>query len=335
VLAGAAFFGHGAAAQTPAPTTAAPADIQAASATSPDDPYERLNRQLYASHNGLDQTFLLPLARVYRALTPGLIGKAIHNMVQNLSEPVVIGNDILQGRVFDTAQETWRLIANSTVGIGGMIDVATPAGAPRRDNDFGITLGRLGAPPGPYLFVPLVGPTTVRDLAGQVVDGFMNPLNYIRFPGRTTLLVTSTVVGGLDLRISSESNLQAILSDAADPYATLRSVYLQNRAAQVEGEPGTPVLPNLDDEPTATPSDAAPAAPSDATPAATPAPTAPDPQSAPASPSAPAAAPTAAPGPSSSLTLPEDEAAMEPMLDDPTAPAAIGLAAATQTTNGG
>ncbi|HUO12278.1 MAG TPA: MlaA family lipoprotein [Caulobacteraceae bacterium] len=225
--------------------------LPAAGRPPPEDPYEAMNRRFYASHNGLDRTIFLPLAKLYRALTPGFIGEAIHNALTNLHEPVIVANDILQGRLGHAAEGVWRLAANSTVGLGGMIDVAAKAGYPHHDNDFGITLGVWGVKPGPYLFVPVLGPTTVRDTVGEIGDIFLNPMLYVRFPGHQTLEITTPIVSGLDTRYRAEPELEAVLSEATDPYATLRSVYLQNRGAMVRGENATPALPPMDELPSA------------------------------------------------------------------------------------
>ena len=248
-----------------------------AHAQTPDDPYERMNRRFYASATYADRRFFLPLARFYHLLTPGPIGIAIHNMVTNLSEPVIVANDILQFRGRAAGRDFVRLAANTTAGIGGMIDVAAPQGLPHHDNDFGITLGVWGLRPGPYLFLPFLGPSTVRDAIGMAGDAAMNPLNYVRFPGRLTLEVSSGVVGGLDKRLSSQADLDALTGDATDPYATLRSVYLQSREAAVRGEDAPPVLPPIDEpEPSVAPtSSAAPEPGADAAPISTAAPAAP------------------------------------------------------------
>jgi len=218
-----------------------------ARAQTPDDPYEGMNRRFYASAMQVDERYFRPLVRVYHALTPGLIGRAIHNMITNLGEPVVIVNDVLQARLHAAAHDTVRLAANTTFGIGGMIDMAGKNGLPHHDNDFGITLGVWGVNTGPYLFVPFMGPSTVRDSIGMGVDVLLNPLTYIRFPGRLTLQYTTAVVGTLDKRLNSRADLDAITADAADPYATLRSVYLQSREAEVRGESAAPELPPIDD----------------------------------------------------------------------------------------
>jgi len=233
-----------------------------ARAQTPGDPYEALNRRFYAGAIHVDQTYFRPLVRIYQALTPGPIGIAIHNMLVNIGEPVAIIDDALQARPRPFARDTVRLVVNTTAGIGGMIDVAGMHGLPHHDNDFGVTLGVWGVRPGPYLFVPLLGPSTVRDSIGAGVDVLLNPFTYLRFPGRLTLQYSTLVVGTLDRRASTQGQLEAITADAADPYATLRSVYLQSREAQVRGDDAAPVLPPLDDpEPTSAPPPATDAAP--------------------------------------------------------------------------
>jgi phospholipid-binding lipoprotein MlaA len=237
-----------------------------------EDPFERLNRRIYDSSSGADTRFFLPAAKFYRRLTPGPIGSAIHNVIVNLSEPVVIANDLLQARFKSAGRDLLRLTANSLAGFGGLMDVATPAGLPHNDNDFGVTLGVWGVRPGPYLFLPLLGPSTVRDAIGKGVDIAADPLNFMRFPGRLTLQVSTSVVGALDDRIRAQSDMDALLSGAADPYATLRSVYLQSREAQVRGGGAAPVLPDMDEGPPApAPGPTSSAAPMPAAPAAAPA----------------------------------------------------------------
>jgi len=218
-----------------------------ARAQTPDDPYEGMNRHFFASAMHLNERYFGPLARLYHALTPGLIGVAIHNMITNLSEPVVVINDVLQARLKAAGRDTVRLAANTSLGIGGMIDLAGKEGMPHHDNDFGVTLGVWGVKPGPYLFLPLMGPSTVRDSIGMGVDVLLSPFTYLRFPGRLTLQYSTAIVGTFDRRENSQGQLEALTADAADPYATLRSVYLQSREAQVRGEDAAPVLPPIDE----------------------------------------------------------------------------------------
>ena len=158
----------------------------------------------------LDQRYFLPVTRLYQSLTPGVMGLAIHNFVTNLSEPVVIGNDLLQLRLRRGADDFARMVTNTTFGIGGLIDLAKRQGLPHRDNDFGVTLGRLGVKPGAYLFLPLLGPSDARDAIGMGVDALMSPLTWVHFPGHFTVEVTTTVAGAIDSRSRSQDQLEAI-----------------------------------------------------------------------------------------------------------------------------
>lgn len=217
--------------------------------STPADPWERLNRRDYAIEGSLDRHVIGPAARFYHKVTPGPIGRGIHNVLVNLSEPVVIMNDVLQLRFKRAGESLVRLVTNSTVGLAGLFDVAGSAGLPHHDNEFGVTLGRYGVPSGPYLYVPLVGPSTVRDLLGAGIDLVMNPLYWLAYPDRTEVGISQTTVGGLDLRVTTGPQLNALLNGAVDPYATLRSVYLQNKKGEIEGEGVPPELPSFDEPP--------------------------------------------------------------------------------------
>jgi phospholipid-binding lipoprotein MlaA len=225
--------------QAPPPATA--------SATARVDPWERLNRFNYAVENGLDKHIIGPLAHVFRALTPGPIGKGLHNALVNLTEPSVLINDVLQLRLKRASVTVRRFVTNSTIGVAGLIDVAAKLGLPHHDNEFGVTLGRYGFYSGPYMFLPLGGPTTVRDLVGSGVDLLLDPFHWIRYAGVAEVSTVRVVVGGLDTRNVTEAELNALLSDATDPYATLRSVYLQNKQSEIQGEEAAPLdLPSFD-----------------------------------------------------------------------------------------
>ena len=231
------------------------------------DPWEPLNRRGYAINGSLDKAVIRPLALLSGQLTPGPIGKGLRNAVTNLSEPVVAFNDLAQLRVGKATQSLGRLVVNSTLGLLGTVDVAGHNGVKHHDNTFGDTLGRYGVGPGPYLFLPLLGPSDVRDLFGIVVDGAVDPLTWARFPYHTDLAIGRLVIGGLAMRAGADSDLQTLLQDAADPYATLRSTYLQSRQGEIEGSRALPALPDIDSSPG--PEDAPPSAdapPTDAPP---------------------------------------------------------------------
>lgn len=223
--------------------------VRVVAAASPDDPYERQNRKNYAFNEKLDRRIIWPLARVYARLTPGAIGRGLHNFFVNLTEPVVFINDVLQARIGRAGNTLVRFTLNTTFGVAGVVDVASRAGVPHHDNDFGVTLGRYGVKPGPYLYIPVVGPSTVRDAFGSVVNIAIDPIKWARFQDGFTVGAVRTVGSGLDTRTAAEPELNALLGQAADPYATLRSAYLQNRQSLVAGQtaPDLNALPSFDD----------------------------------------------------------------------------------------
>jgi phospholipid-binding lipoprotein MlaA len=221
-------------------------------ASAPVDPWERQNRRNYAIEGVLDRRVIGPAARLYHKLTPGLIGLGIHNVLVNLSEPVVIINDVLQLRFKRAGVSVTRLVTNSTLGLAGLFDLAGRAGLVHHDNEFGVTLGRYGVTSGPYLYVPLVGPSTARDLVGAGVDLVINPLLLLTYADRTEIGAAEVTVGGLDTRVMTEGQLNALLSGAIDPYATLRSVYLQHKKSEVSGDEVPHDLPSFDEIPPGT-----------------------------------------------------------------------------------
>jgi phospholipid-binding lipoprotein MlaA len=212
------------------------------------DPWEGFNRRIFAFNQRFDRAVLLPLSRLIGGLTPGPIGRAVHNFVVNLKEPVVIVNDLLQARPLPAVKSAVRLVVNTTAGGLGAIDVAKAMGIPAHNNGFGDTLGRWGATPGPYLVVPVLGPATIRDLFGSTVDVATEPAQFISYPYRTWVDIGLSLIGGLNERQEVGKALDALLSGAADPYATLRSSYLQSRESEIRGEKTLPPMPEFEDE---------------------------------------------------------------------------------------
>ncbi len=211
------------------------------------DPWEGFNRRGYAIHQFLDKVLIRPAAMAYRFLTPGPIGAGLHHVIVNLSEPLVFINDLFQLRIHRAAEATARFAVNSTLGVGGLVDIAGKDGVAHHDSTFGDTLGRYGVKPGPYLFIPVLGPSTVRDFLGSGVDAVVDPVHWINYQYRTELSTALTIASGLDLRSRSDDELKALLADAADPYATLRSAYLQSRQGEIDEGRGLPALPDFDD----------------------------------------------------------------------------------------
>ncbi len=249
----------------------------------PNDPWEWLNRRFYKIHRAIDRAILRPAAIAYETVTPKFIRSGVHNFLSNLGEPVVFANDVLQLRMARGARTLGRFAANTTVGVGGLFDPATATGLPHHDNSFGTTLARYGVPSGPYLFLPLFGPSTVRDLIGAGVEFASDPLSFTRYHQLAAFNATTFVVGGLDQRASAESDLQEIDQMGTDSYATLRSLYLQNREAEISDRPiDIQNLPDFDEPATAATTPQTPAAVAAAGPSA-------DPASTPSNADAPAA----------------------------------------------
>jgi phospholipid-binding lipoprotein MlaA len=226
------------------------AQESASPAARPNDPFERLNRGLYAVHRGIDKVILRPVARIYLAIAPKPLRQGLHNVLANLGEPITVVNDLLQLRIGKAASATTRFLANSTVGVLGLVDVAGKSGIPYHSADFGQTLGRYGLPAGPYLFIPVLGPSSLRDLGGRMVDTTVDPVRQVRFDGDDTLRTGRPVLGALDTRAAFDKDLEELDRTATDPYVTLRSAYLQNRQSFVSGgQVDVQSLPSFGPEP--------------------------------------------------------------------------------------
>jgi phospholipid-binding lipoprotein MlaA len=196
----------------------------------PRDRFERVNRRIYSFNSALDRNVARPAAKAYVAATPAPVRTGISNFFGNLGYSKVMLNDLLQGKVKDFFSDTARLVVNTTIGIGGLFDPASQLGLPEHDEDFGQTLGTWGMPSGPFLMLPLFGPSTVRDTAGLVADRFSEPDTYLvdTWHGRIGLTVGSL----LDSR-ASLLGTDEMLAQSFDPYAFMRNAYLQRRDYQV------------------------------------------------------------------------------------------------------
>ena len=228
----------------------AEARSQAPPQREPGDPWEGANRFLYGVNDVLDRVAIRPIAMTYRRILPRPVRGGVRNMLSNLEEPGLVVDNLLQGHVGHAGGATMRFATNSTLGVLGIVDVAQHIGWKRHDTDFGITLGRMRVPAGPYLYVPILGPSSVRDLAGTGVDFALDPLNWIPFRGSTTFNNTTTAMKGIESRVAIEEELAAMKRGAVDPYATVRSIYTQLRESEVRGG-GVDIgaLPDFPDEP--------------------------------------------------------------------------------------
>ncbi|MBP0446692.1 VacJ family lipoprotein [Roseomonas sp. SSH11] len=199
-------------------------------ASTPGDPLEPINRDILDANLAVDDAVLRPVALGYREVVPEFARTGIRNALDNISEPRILANNLLQGRFLDAGHTTMRFFFNSTVGLGGLFDVATDFGIARRTGDFGQTLYSWGLDDGPYLMLPLAGPSNTRDTVGMVADGFMNPISWL-LPFEAN--VARTVVGGIDLREQNIEGLDQLRSGSLDFYARLRSVWQQRRNAEL------------------------------------------------------------------------------------------------------
>lgn len=184
------------------------------------DPYEDFNRSMYGFNMGLDKYFLKPVADGYAYITPDVMQTGVTNFFNNLKGINVVLNDLLQGKFEQSASDFGRFTTNTTIGLGGLFDVATPLGLQQNVEDFGQTMAVWGVEQGPYLVLPLLGPTTVRDGGGAILDRAANPGTYVMGTG---------VVEGINERANAESALNFIDEAALDPYVFTRESFLQYR----------------------------------------------------------------------------------------------------------
>jgi phospholipid-binding lipoprotein MlaA len=193
---------------------------------SPQDPWESWNRGVYKFNTVMDKAFPRPVARAYVKVVPNPIRMGVSNFFANLNTPTVMINDALQGKFKASANDLGRFLLNTTVGVGGIFDPATSAGLDRNKEDFGLTLGHWGVHPGPYLELPILGPSNLRDGPAKVVDAYTKPTQYIH---NYYIKYGIYLPYLIDLR-ASLLPLDETLKNTYDPYAFVRDAYLARRA---------------------------------------------------------------------------------------------------------
>ena len=199
------------------------------------DPFEPANRVSYAITDKADTYVLAPVARAYRYAVPEVVRRPLHNVLQNMTTPVLFVNDVVQTKPRRAGDTFMRFVINTTVGVGGMFDVAGKWGYPYHSTDFGQTMALWGIPSGPFLFIPLIGPSNPRDSTGYVVDIAFDPLTYVPHGhGLLTLNQVRTGLSIIDARSLVLDETDSIKKTALDPYATLRSLFRQNRQSTIE-----------------------------------------------------------------------------------------------------
>jgi phospholipid-binding lipoprotein MlaA len=210
----------------------------------PRDRFERTNRAIYSFNVKVDHAVLRPTARTYVKVVPRGARTAVTNFLSNLTYTTTILNDLLQGQFRIGASDTARLVVNTLFGLGGLFDVATPSGLDRHSADFGQTLGKWGVHSGPYVMLPLLGPSTVRDSVGLLADEYTTPRAYIKDPWVRWPLFSIDLV---DHR-ASLLDLDKYIDQSFDPYAFLRNSWLQRRAYQIHGDQSSEEdLPDMSD----------------------------------------------------------------------------------------
>lgn len=245
---GLAMVGLMTACATPPSDPAARAEFEATN-----DPLEPLNREIFEFNQLLDRFLLKPVAQGYRTVIPDFGRNAVRHFLDNLGEPVIFANDVMQGE-FKSAHDTFaRFLINSTFGVGGTIDLAGSTGLERQSGDFGQTLYSWGVPSGPYLVLPIFGPSDPRDTSGMAVDGVMDPFGYLAdaYGAGSSAMISRMAGSGVDLRSRNIETIDDLQRNAIDFYAEIRSLYRQHRASELRhGRPAPmPSFNSLDAEP--------------------------------------------------------------------------------------
>ena len=199
------------------------------------DPLEPTNRFFFQANDALDTLLMKPVATVYRGVLPQPVRTGVHNVLNHLATPGVLANDILQGDKARAGATISRFIVNSTMGVGGLYDMASDLAIPIHEADFSMTLAVWGVPDGVFLFLPVLGPSSPRDAVGFAVDTFaLDPWGWVgRGAAVRDLRLARTGVSAVDARAGYLDEFEKVKAQALDPYATVRSLTRQYRAARI------------------------------------------------------------------------------------------------------
>lgn len=217
-------------------------------AKNPADPFESFNRSMYNFNDGLDKAITKPLAKGYNAVVPDLGKTMISNFFSNLDDVLVTMNDLLQFKFKQAFSDGMRVLVNTTVGIGGLIDVASQGKLPKHNEDLGQTLGYWGLENGPYIVWPLLGPSSLRDSLGLYGDSQVSPISNTKpVRNRNQMIVTKAINRRAQLLENEKVLDEASVSD--DRYQIIRDIYLANRKNLVyDGNPPREKYENFDDD---------------------------------------------------------------------------------------
>ena len=204
-----------------------------AKGTNPDDPYEQINRKTHRFNMAFDSVLLKPAAKVYKAVLPAPIRAGVNNAYNNVNMLPTIANDLLQAEGHYAIKDTWRFIVNSTFGIAGILDVASTFSLPPHSNDLGLTFAKWGDKKSPYIVIPLLGPSTIRDGMSMIFDySAFTPYPYIR---SNAVLYGILGLRYVDLR-SQMLETDRLINESLDKYTFIRDAYLQHRNYLITGE---------------------------------------------------------------------------------------------------
>ncbi len=199
------------------------------------DPFEPINRGIFGFNNVLDKIIIDPICRVYVAIVPDFMRSGVHNFMRNLTSPILVGNELLQGDFRQAGVSTARFVINTTAGVGGLMDPATSAGLQYKDADFGQTLGVWGFGPGFYIVIPVLGPSSLRDAAGTAADSYVDPVRLWAFnTHRRWIYYTRLGVDYVDQRSRIMKAMNDLRANSLDYYAAVRSAYAQERRAKIQ-----------------------------------------------------------------------------------------------------
>lgn len=208
------------------------------------DPLEPTNRRIFAFNQGVDRIVIKPIAKAYVAAVPEPARRSLRNFLNNLRTPVILANDVLQAEVMRAGVTLGRFVINSTAGLGGLFDVASWLGLEFHDEDFGQTLAVWGVPEGPYIVLPIFGPSNPRDAIGLAADTFLDPLTYVASNNDLEYaLAIRSFVAGVDRRSTVLDTLDELERTSLDFYATIRSLYRQRRANEIANGEMVPEVP--------------------------------------------------------------------------------------------
>jgi phospholipid-binding lipoprotein MlaA len=198
------------------------------------DPLEPMNRYFFELNNAADELLFKPLAGWYYVALPNFAQDGVRNVIRNVHSPVVLANDLFQGETDRAGVTVERFLVNSTMGLGGLFDIASRMGLEYHDEDFGQTLAVHGVGEGPYLMLPLLGPSNPRDAVGIAVDMLFDPLTYVGiFGGVDNIGLGAALAEGVDTRARNLKTLDTIRKGSLDYYATIRSLYRQHRNDEI------------------------------------------------------------------------------------------------------